>query len=61
MRITLQSENLKTREKLRYLDVNGMIILKCVSNKQEGKVVWLDSCGQDRDQWLGLLYTVVMM
>jgi hypothetical protein len=33
-----QAENLKTREKFRYLDVDGKIILKRISNKEELQV-----------------------
>jgi len=50
--------NLRERECLEYLNVNGRIILKTFFKKKAWVIYWID-LAQDRDKWRAFVKTVM--
>jgi hypothetical protein len=50
--------DLRERDKLEGLGVDGRIILRCIIRKWVGGMNWID-LAQDRDRWLAVVNTVM--
>jgi len=51
-------EDLRERDHLEDLDVDGRMILKCTFKKWDGGMDWIQ-LAQDRDRWLAVVNAVI--